>query len=42
MWRIVRGVVVACLVADLTVYLINPVHHVRLPRSIAATDLSSR
>ena len=39
MWRIVRGVMVACLVADLTVYLINPVDHVRLPRSIAATDL---
>ena len=31
MWRIVRGVIVACLVADLTVYLINPVSHVRLP-----------
>jgi FlaA1/EpsC-like NDP-sugar epimerase len=38
MWRIVRGVTVACLVADLTVYLINPVAHVRLPRSIAASD----
>ena len=38
MWRIVRGVTVACLVADVTVYLINPVTHVRLPRSIAATD----
>ena len=38
MWRIVRGVTVACLVADLTVYLINPVEHVRLPRGIAATD----
>ena len=38
MWRIVRGVTVACLVADLTVYLINPVGPVRLPRSIAATD----
>jgi len=38
MWRIVRGVTVACLVADLTVYLINPVGHVRLPRGIAATD----
>jgi FlaA1/EpsC-like NDP-sugar epimerase len=37
-WRIVRGVTVACLVADLTVYLINPVGPVRLPRSIAATD----
>jgi FlaA1/EpsC-like NDP-sugar epimerase len=38
MWRIVRGVTVASLVADLTVYVINPVDPVRLPRSIAATD----
>jgi FlaA1/EpsC-like NDP-sugar epimerase len=38
MWRIVRGVTVASLVADLTVYLANPVHDVRLPRSIAAMD----
>lgn len=38
LWRIVRGVTVACLVADLTVYLINPVDPVRLPRSIAVTD----
>jgi FlaA1/EpsC-like NDP-sugar epimerase len=35
----VRGVVVACLIADVTVYLVSPVHGVRLPRSIAATDL---
>jgi FlaA1/EpsC-like NDP-sugar epimerase len=39
MWAIARGVVVACLVADLTVYLVAPVHGFRLPRSIAATDL---
>jgi FlaA1/EpsC-like NDP-sugar epimerase len=39
MWAIARGVVVACLIADVTVYLVNPVHGVRLPRSIAATDL---
>ncbi len=39
MWSLVRGVVVACLVADVTVYLVSPVHNVRLPRSIAATDL---
>jgi FlaA1/EpsC-like NDP-sugar epimerase len=39
MWATVRGVVVACLVADLTVYLVSPVHGFRLPRSIAATDL---
>jgi FlaA1/EpsC-like NDP-sugar epimerase len=39
MWATARGVVVACLIADLTVYLVSPVHGVRLPRSIAATDL---
>jgi FlaA1/EpsC-like NDP-sugar epimerase len=39
MWSLARGVVVACLVADVTVYLVSPVHNVRLPRSIAATDL---
>jgi FlaA1/EpsC-like NDP-sugar epimerase len=38
MWRIVRGVTVASLVADLTVYLVSPVHDIRLPRSIAAMD----
>jgi FlaA1/EpsC-like NDP-sugar epimerase len=39
MWAIARGVVVACLIADVTVYLVSPVHGFRLPRSIAATDL---
>jgi len=39
MWAIARGVVVASLIADVTVYLVSPVHGVRLPRSIAATDL---
>ncbi|HEY4411457.1 MAG TPA: nucleoside-diphosphate sugar epimerase/dehydratase [Gaiellaceae bacterium] len=39
MWSAARGVVVASLVADVTVYLVSPVHNVRLPRSIAATDL---
>src|SRR5437763_7491944 len=39
MWAIARGVVVACILADLTVYLAAPVHGFRLPRSIAATDL---
>ncbi len=34
-----RGVVVASLVADVTVYFVSPVHNVRLPRSIAAMDL---
>jgi FlaA1/EpsC-like NDP-sugar epimerase len=39
MWAVVRGVVVASLIADVTVYLVSPVHGFRLPRSIAATDL---
>src|SRR5262249_48890320 len=39
MWSAARGVVVASLVADLTVYFASPVHNVRLPRSIAAMDL---
>jgi FlaA1/EpsC-like NDP-sugar epimerase len=39
MWALVRGVFVASLIADLTVYLVEPVHGFRLPRSIAATDL---
>src|SRR5689334_4956315 len=39
MWATARGVVVACLIADLTVYLVEPVHGFRLPRSIAALDL---
>ncbi len=38
MWAAARAVVVASLVADLTVYFANPAH-VRLPRSIAAMDL---
>ncbi|HZR95678.1 MAG TPA: nucleoside-diphosphate sugar epimerase/dehydratase [Gaiellaceae bacterium] len=39
MWSAARGVVVASLVAYLTVYLTAPGHYVRLPRSIAAMDL---
>ncbi len=39
MWATARGVLVACIVADLTVYLAAPVHGFRLPRSIAFTDL---
>ncbi len=39
MWGAARGVVVASLVADVTVYFLSPVHHVRLPRSIAIMDL---
>jgi len=39
MWAAARAVLVASLVADLTVYLVSPVHGFRLPRSIAAVDL---
>ncbi|HEY3462327.1 MAG TPA: nucleoside-diphosphate sugar epimerase/dehydratase [Gaiellaceae bacterium] len=39
MWAVARGVAAASIVADLTVYLVSPVHGFRLPRSIAATDL---
>ncbi|HET7567731.1 MAG TPA: nucleoside-diphosphate sugar epimerase/dehydratase [Gaiellaceae bacterium] len=39
MWSTARGVVVACLIADLTVYLVSPVHNVPLPKGIAAMDL---
>jgi FlaA1/EpsC-like NDP-sugar epimerase len=39
MWVIGRGVVIGCLIADLTVYFASPVHALRLPRSIAAIDL---
>ncbi|HXY81618.1 MAG TPA: nucleoside-diphosphate sugar epimerase/dehydratase [Gaiellaceae bacterium] len=39
MWSAARGVVVASLVADVTVYFVSPVHGVRLPRSIAVMDL---
>ncbi|HEU5242937.1 MAG TPA: hypothetical protein VFU33_00925, partial [Gaiellaceae bacterium] len=39
MWATLYGVVVACLLADLAVYLFQPVGALRLPRSIAAIDL---
>ncbi len=39
MWALVRGVLVACLIAYVAVYLASPVHNVRLPRGIAALDL---
>ena len=39
MWGAARGVVVASLVAYVTVYLVAPVHNVRLPRSVAVMDL---
>ncbi len=38
MWSAARGVTVACLVADITVYFVSPVADVRLPRSIAVLD----
>jgi FlaA1/EpsC-like NDP-sugar epimerase len=38
MWGAARGVLIASLVADLTVYFASPVHNVRLPRSIAVLD----
>src|SRR4051812_44197835 len=39
MWSAAQGVVVASLVADVTVYFASPVHTIRLPRSIAVMDL---
>src|SRR4051794_22087146 len=39
MWRAALGVVVASLVAYVTVYFAAPVHTIRLPRSIAVMDL---
>ncbi len=39
MWSAARGVVVASLIADVTVYFVSPVHDVRLPRSVAVMDL---
>ncbi|MFN2467577.1 MAG: polysaccharide biosynthesis protein [Gaiellaceae bacterium] len=38
MWGAARGVAVACLIADVTVYFAAPVSDVRLPRSIAILD----
>jgi FlaA1/EpsC-like NDP-sugar epimerase len=38
MWSILRAVVAAVLVSALAVYLINPVHGWRVPRSIIALD----
>jgi FlaA1/EpsC-like NDP-sugar epimerase len=39
MWSVLRGVVVACLIAALAVYLINPVPGFRVPRGVFALDL---
>ena len=39
MWRIVYGVALASVLADVAVYLISPVPSVKLPRGIAALDL---
>jgi FlaA1/EpsC-like NDP-sugar epimerase len=38
MWGAARGVTVASLIADITVYFVSPVNDVRLPRSIAVLD----
>ena len=38
MWGAARGVTVACLIADVTVYFASPVHDLRLPRSVAVLD----
>src|SRR5205085_1572894 len=38
MWSAARGVTIASLVADVTVYFASPVSQVRLPRSIAVMD----
>src|ERR687884_27879 len=38
MWGAARGVTVASLVADVTVYFASPVADIRLPRSIAVLD----
>jgi FlaA1/EpsC-like NDP-sugar epimerase len=38
MWGAARGVTIACLIADLTVYFASPVHDLRLPRSVAVLD----
>src|SRR5207302_248305 len=39
MWVLVRAVVVSTFIADLTVYIAEPVAHIRLPRSVAIMDL---
>ncbi len=39
MWRIAYGVALGAVLADLTVYLLEPVHTVRLPRGIATLAL---
>ena len=38
MWGAARGVIVACIVADLVVYFAHPIHGFPLPRSIAVLD----
>jgi FlaA1/EpsC-like NDP-sugar epimerase len=39
MWSVLRGVVVACLVSELVIYLVNPVPGFRVPRGVFALDL---
>ena len=38
MWAVARGVTVAAIVAELAIYLVNPVPGVRLPRSVVVLD----
>ena len=38
MWAVVRGVTVACIVAELAIWLINPVPDIRVPRSVVVLD----
>jgi FlaA1/EpsC-like NDP-sugar epimerase len=39
MWSAAQGVVVASVLAYVTVYFVSPVHGIRLPRSVAVMDL---
>ncbi len=39
MWTVLRGAAFGCLVAELAVYLVHPVHGFRVPRSVFALDL---
>ena len=38
MWAVVRGVTVACIVAELAIWLVNPVPDIRVPRSVVVLD----
>ncbi len=38
MWSVVRGVTAACIVAEIAVYLIDPIDRLRVPRSVVVLD----